>query len=170
MRLFAFRWAGRSRLRRCGCRRLRARRAASTAGSTPLPHERRQARGGQATIAGLLPFAPTALRTFAPSDRVGALLRVHQPTRAAAADVVLDTEIVDGAGVIVHEAERLIAAEAFKSGTGVPHRFELPLADLAPGDYLLRFVATAGKSRIQRDVRFSVQPPIPGAILNPGPS
>jgi hypothetical protein len=39
----------------------------------------------------------------------------------------------------------------------VEHRFELPLASLALGDYLLRFVATAGGARAQRDVRFSVE-------------
>jgi VWFA-related protein len=111
---------------------------------------------GREALADLLPFAPTTARTFAPGDRVGALLTVHQPTRRPA-QAVLETEIIDAAGAVVHAATRRIPPEAFAAG-GAEHRFELPLAALTPGDYLLRFVATAGDARAQRDVRFTVEP------------
>jgi VWFA-related protein len=112
---------------------------------------------GREALADLLPFAPTTARNFARGDKVGALLTVHQPTRRPAQAVLLEAEIIAAAGSVVHAATRTIAAEAFSSG-GVEHRFELPLAALSPGDYLLRFVAAAGDARAQRDVRFSVEP------------
>jgi hypothetical protein len=81
---------------------------------------------------------------------------VHQATRRPAQPVTIETEIIDAAGAVVHTATRTTAPKAFATGS-VEHRFELPLASLAPGDYLLRFVATAGGARAQRDVRFSVE-------------
>jgi hypothetical protein len=69
----------------------------------------------------------------------------------------METEIINAAGAVVHTASRTMAADAFAESVGVEHRFELPLATLTAGDYLLRFVATAGQARAQRDVRFSVR-------------
>jgi VWFA-related protein len=112
--------------------------------------------GGHQGIADVLPFAPTALRMFAPTDRIGALLRVHQRARGPAQAVVIETEIMDVTGATVHTSTRTLSADAFTDVLGVDHQFDLPLAALAPGDYLLRFVATAGERREQRDVRFSV--------------
>jgi VWFA-related protein len=110
---------------------------------------------GRAELGDLLPFAPTAVRTFDRTDRVGALLRVHQPARRLQA-VSLDTEILDPSGTAVVTLTRTIAPAAFDEGAA-EHRYELPLATLEPGDYLLRFAATAGATRAQRDVRFSVR-------------
>jgi hypothetical protein len=112
---------------------------------------------GREALAGLLPFAPTTVRTFTTADRVGALLTVHQSTRRPARPVTLETEIIDAAGTVVHTSSRVMPPEAFAEGRGAEHRVELPLAALAPGDFLLRFVATAGDARAQRDVRFSVE-------------
>jgi hypothetical protein len=52
---------------------------------------------------------------------------------------------IDATGALVHTAMRIIAADAFAGGSGVEHRFELPLTTLIPGDYLLRF-----DTRVQR--------------------
>jgi VWFA-related protein len=113
--------------------------------------------GGREALADLLPFAPTVARMFASGDRVGALLRVHQSARRPAQPVVMETDVLDAAGAVVHSGSRTIRAEAFAEGSGVEHRVELPLATLTAGDYLLRFVAMAGEARAQRDVRFSVK-------------
>jgi hypothetical protein len=113
--------------------------------------------GGREALADVLPFAPTVARAFARADHIGALLRVHQSTRRPAQPVLMETEIIDAAGAVVHTASRTMATDAFAEGAGVEHRFELPLPTLAAGDYLLRFVATAGDARAQRDVRFSVK-------------
>lgn len=113
---------------------------------------------GRDVLADILPFAPTAVRAFVRDDRVGALLRVHQSSERPAQPVVIETEIIDAAGALVHTATRTIAADAFADGAGAEHRYELPLAALGAGNYLLRFVATAGPTHVQRDVRFSVRP------------
>lgn len=113
--------------------------------------------GGREALADVLPFAPTVVRAFTNEDRIGALLRVHQSARQAAQPVLLDTEIIDAAGVVVQTGSRTIAAADFAAGGGVEHRFELPLGSLVPGEYLLRFAASAGEARAQRDVRFSVR-------------
>ena len=112
--------------------------------------------GGREVLATLFPVAPTAVRRLQRIDRVTAVFRVHQPTRSSAQAVVLDTAILDTAGGEVHAATREIRADAFADGAGVEHRFDLPLATLEPGDYLLRFIASSGKNHVQRDVRFSV--------------
>lgn len=88
-------------------------------------------------------------------DQVGALLRVHQPARRLRT-VRLASEILEAQGAAVVTHARTIEPAAFEEGAA-EHRYELPLADLKPGDYLLRFVATAGDARAQRDVRFSVR-------------
>lgn len=111
---------------------------------------------GRADLEGLLPFAPTATRTFAPGDRVGALLRVHQASNRPAAAVTMATSITDAMGETLRTQSHVIAASAFQDGVA-EHRFEVPLVDRAPGVYLLRFVATAGTARAQRDVRFSIR-------------
>ena len=110
---------------------------------------------GRAELDGLLPFAPTAARTFAPGDRVGALLRVHQGSKRVVA-VSMATSTTDAMGGVLKTQSQVIEAAAFENGIA-EHRFEMPLAELAPGVYLLRFVATAGTTSAQRDVRFSVR-------------
>jgi hypothetical protein len=113
--------------------------------------------GNREALADVLPIAPTAVRDFMRSDRVGAFLRVHQSTRKPPRPVVLETEIVDATGRVVVTATRTIEPGEFDARAGAAHRFDLPLAELDAGDYLLRFVATAGEAHAQRDVRFSVR-------------
>jgi VWFA-related protein len=110
---------------------------------------------GRAELGDLLPFAPTAVRTFDRTDRVGALLRVHQPARRVQ-PVTLDTEILDASGIAVVTHTQTLEPTAFDDGAA-EHRYELPLGSLEPGDYLLRFTAAAGAAGAQRDVRFSVR-------------
>lgn len=111
--------------------------------------------GGRQEIEGLLPFAPTAVRAFAASDQVGALLRVHQGSNRPAA-VTMTTSITDSLGAVLMTRSDEIAPASFTNG-GAEHRFEMPLADLPPGSYLLRFVAQAGKNSAQREMRFAIR-------------
>jgi VWFA-related protein len=106
---------------------------------------------------GLLPISPTAIRDFLVTDRVIAFLRVHQSSRRPPRPVVLETEIVDTTGTVRWSAARTLAAGAFEPRAAAEHRFDLPLSELGAGSYLLRFVATAGDARTQRDVRFEVR-------------
>jgi VWFA-related protein len=116
--------------------------------------------GGREAIVDVLPFAPTTVRTFAASDRVGALLRVQQAGRAPVVATVT-IEIVNVADEVVATTTRTIPAAQFTTGVGVDHPYELPLRQLAAGDYLLRVTVGAGKHTAHRDVRFTVRPPVP---------
>jgi VWFA-related protein len=111
--------------------------------------------GGREAIQHLLPFAPTAIRAFAPSERVGALVRVYQGTRNRQGSVVLTTEVINDSGSIVMSTEQTYSPTP--GAPGSEHRFELPLKQLGPGDYVLRFVAKGSGSQAQRDVRFRVK-------------
>lgn len=107
-------------------------------------------------VDGVVPFAPTSRRDFIPTDRVGALLRLHQSSRSAPLAAVLETEILEATGERVMATTRNISAAAFESPDGVEHRVDVPVQTLGHGSYVLRFVATAGTHRVQRDVRFTV--------------
>ena len=112
--------------------------------------------GGRETLTSILPFAPTTVREFAASDHVGALMRVHQRSGRAVA-VLLETQILNADEVVMASESTTLPATAFTGNTGVEHRYEMPLRPLAPGEYLLRFGASAGERRVTRDVRFSIR-------------
>lgn len=111
---------------------------------------------GRDALSDVLPFAPTTVRAFATTDRVGALLRVHQGGRVMA-DATVATEVVNIADEVVAKTTRVIPAAEFQSGIGVDHRYELPLRQLATGEYLLRVAVVAGAYAAHRDVRFTVR-------------
>lgn len=112
--------------------------------------------GGREAIQSVLPFAPTVVREFTSTDRVGALVRVYQaPGRSAT--VRLETQVVNAGGAVVVSQLTSFAASDFAGGQGAEHRYELPLRPLAPGEYLLRFVASASGRQVARDVRFSIR-------------
>lgn len=113
--------------------------------------------GGREALSHILPFAPTTLRTFTTTDRVGALLRVHQGGRAPV-DATVTTEVLNTVEEVVVTTTRTIPAAQFQPDAGVDHPYELPLRHLAAGEYLLRVTVTAGKQTAHRDVRFTVQP------------
>jgi VWFA-related protein len=112
--------------------------------------------GGRESLVSILPFAPTTVREFATTDHVGALLRVHQPPGRPSA-VQMETQVLNADEAVVVSETRAIAASAFTPDTGVEHRYELPLKTLAPGEYLLRFSATAAGRTVTRDVRFVIR-------------
>jgi VWFA-related protein len=112
--------------------------------------------GGREAIEPFLPFAPTVSREFSPSDHVGALVRVHQATGRPLV-VRLDTQILDASGAVAVSQSTSLVISAFRAGTGVEHRYELPLKTLAPGEYLLRFAATSEGRHVTREVRFALK-------------
>lgn len=112
--------------------------------------------GGREALSDFLPFAPTTVRTFAATDRVGALLRVHQGGRTPV-DATVTTEVLNMADEVVASNTRAIPAAQFQPGVGVDHRYELPLRQLAAGEYLLRVTVVAGTRTGRREVRFTVR-------------
>jgi VWFA-related protein len=117
--------------------------------------------GGREALQSLLPFAPTTVRAFASTDRVGALVRVHQRAGRPAQAMTVTITILDAAGATVVTATRQVAAAEVTAG-GVEHRYELPLASLPAGEYLLSIAAAVTGTRDQpteRHMRFSVTRP-----------
>lgn len=115
--------------------------------------------GGRGAVEGVLPFAPTTVREFLRTEHVGALVTVHQAAGRQPAPVTLHTRLrrEDGGGDDVRAETRVIPAEAFAGGRGVPHPFEVPLWSLEPGRYRLVFDAVADGRRATRDVLFVVR-------------
>lgn len=112
--------------------------------------------GGREALSDVWPFAPTTVRMFAATDRVGALLRVHQGSRSPI-DTAVTTEILNTADQVVATTSRSIPAAQFQQGVGVEHAYELPLTPLVAGEYLLRVTVVAGKHAAHREVRFTVR-------------
>ena len=114
---------------------------------------------GREALADVLPFAPTSSRDFASSDKVGALIRIHQSSKRPARPVSVVTRVIDENGKQILESSAKYEAANFEGGKGIEHRFEFPLTTLAAGDYLLTFLATTGEggAQGQREVRFSVR-------------
>ena len=112
--------------------------------------------GGREGLQAHLPFAPTVVREFSTTDRVGALVRVYQAA-GRSEPVQLKTQILDATDGVVTSGSSVLPASSFSDGRNAEHRYELPLRTLAPGEYLLRFVAEAAERRVTREVRFSIR-------------
>jgi VWFA-related protein len=109
------------------------------------------------TFDGLLPIVPTARRTFAPSDTVGAFVRLYQGGAAPLEPAMLSATVQDARGRTVVAKGQTLAANAFGAARSTDYRLELPPDTFAEGDYLLSIVATAQKRTVRRDLRFSVK-------------
>ena len=112
--------------------------------------------GGREAVQAHLPFAPTVVREFSTTDRVGALVRVYQAA-GRSEPVQLETQILDATDAVVASGSIVLPASSFSDGRNAEHRYELPLRTLSPGEYLLRFVAQAAERRVTREVRFSIR-------------
>ncbi|HET7217727.1 MAG TPA: VWA domain-containing protein [Vicinamibacterales bacterium] len=102
---------------------------------------------------------PTARRTFSPSDKVTALLRVYQGRGNAPADVTIESVVQDADAKKVFAEVSTLTAALFSDAA---HRaadveLTLPLERLPPGDYLLTMSARRDKKVERRDVRFDVK-------------
>jgi VWFA-related protein len=106
-------------------------------------------------LSSVVPFTPTTQRVFMSGHRAAAFVRVYQGGKGAQG-ATLTTRIIDQSDEAVFSSTQDLSAEEFGPG-GVDHRFELPFGELTPGAYLLRFVASRGKTTVTRDVRFSVR-------------
>jgi VWFA-related protein len=110
-------------------------------------------------IDGVLPFAPTARRTFTRADTVSAFVQVSQGTsrKDALVPVAMAMHIVDAEDHVVRQQSSTLGPEAFASNRTANAKLAIPIAGLAPGQYLFELGATAGKKSAERVVRFSVE-------------
>lgn len=121
--------------------------------------------GPQKVLSPVLPVVPTTQREFA-GHRGSAYLRVYQGGTAPIAPVQMAIRILDTNEKAVLTRTDALAADQFDSNRAAEFRFELPIATLTPGTYLLTFEATmAGVSAPARqNVRFVVREAAAGII------
>jgi VWFA-related protein len=105
--------------------------------------------GGEAELGGLLPILPTARRTFRASDRVTGFVRVYEGNAKTFAPVAMTVRIVDTMDTTLSTSTQTV--------TSADYQFQVPLAGLAPGEYLLAIDAVRGTTTQQRSVRFKVE-------------
>jgi hypothetical protein len=105
----------------------------------------------------LMPVLPTTARDFARYERPTAFLRVYQGGTTPLASASLTTRIVDATDKVIVEQQDTLGTDRFSEVRSADVRFNLPVAQLLSGEYLLSFQVTQGKETARRDVRFSVK-------------
>jgi VWFA-related protein len=115
------------------------------------------AAGDKGLAAGpFVPIVPTTTRAWRAADRVTAFVRFYQGGNDRVAPALVVTRITDDRNVVVSNLERSIEAAQFGDNRAADHRVDLPIAQLAPGEYLLTIEATLGTRRLQRSSRFTI--------------
>jgi len=111
-------------------------------------------------LSPLLPVIPTARREFARADRFVAFFRIYQgiARQDTLASVQLQSTILDARGTVVATEASTLDAGQFATARTADHYLTVPLATLAPGDYLLKVETTMGARVAGRAIRFSVKP------------
>jgi len=105
----------------------------------------------------VVPFVPTTMRTFSPSDRVIAFARDQQGLVHSLVPGYLDARIVNDADrEVFHHEERLLP-DAFGANRATNLTLEVPVSSLGPGQYLLTIETRHGNDRASREVWFSVR-------------
>lgn len=107
--------------------------------------------------ADLLPIVPTARRDFAPADQVRAFLRLYQGGSRALVPITMTTRLVNSRNDRLSETVRTVDAAAFGRARSFDDMFEVPVRDLAPGEYLLTVEVAAAGTTAQRHLRFRVR-------------
>jgi hypothetical protein len=89
---------------------------------------------------------------------VTAFLRVYQAERGTVVPVTLTTRILDASNRVAHESGATLFQNGDSTRHSADHLFELPLASLKSGRYLLTIEVTRElKQTARRDVIFSVR-------------
>jgi hypothetical protein len=106
----------------------------------------------------LFPLEPTARREFTPTSHVSAFVRVYQSAGDGSLPVTLRRRIIDASNHAVQESSEQIFDQRNSASHSADYQFELPLAALTAGQYLLAIDATRKeKQTAHRDVVFSVR-------------
>jgi len=106
----------------------------------------------------LCPLEPTARREFASASHVSAFVHVYQSERDEWLPVRVSRRITDASNRTVQESRETVFEQSKQGSHAVDYLFELPLASLAAGQYLLTIEATrTERQTAHRDVVFAVR-------------
>jgi hypothetical protein len=108
-------------------------------------------------FAAIIPVVPTTRRDFERRDRGTAFVRIYQGGKQAAAGVDITARLTDATGAEVTSKTDAVAPARFGTTRSADYTYELPLATLMPGAYLLTIEARLGAVTVRRDVRFSLR-------------
>jgi VWFA-related protein len=110
-----------------------------------------------AHVANLIPVVPMTVRTFTARDTVVAFMRIYRREKDKPAAGRIVATIVDDREKEVLERESPLDGASSSGAGGMAYRFDLPLGEMTPGGYLLRFDVSSGKTQASRSVRFTVR-------------
>jgi VWFA-related protein len=111
--------------------------------------------GPPKAFARLFPDAPTTVREFYGDDQVAGLIRISQKAAAPAVPVTLTLHLANSRGTTIQEGTEQIPAAAFGTSHIAEHSFEIPVATLQPGEYLLTVTASVGNASATRQLRYT---------------
>lgn len=115
-----------------------------------------QPRSDASVLAPFVAAMPTSVRSVRQNVSAATFVQVYQGTSRTdrLVSVSIQARIVDVNDRVVHETGGVLDAEAFRDRRA-DYRMQIP-ADLVPGEYLLRLVATGGGESATRAMRFNV--------------
>jgi VWFA-related protein len=102
-----------------------------------------------------LPGTPTTVREFYGDEQAAGLIRIAQKASAPALPVTLALRLTNARGDTVQEGAEQIQAASFDATHTAEHTFDVPTANLPPGEYLLTVKATAGSATATRQLRYT---------------
>ena len=111
--------------------------------------------GPPEAFAKLLPEAPTTVREFYGDEQASGLIRISQKAGSPALPVTLALRLTNAQGGLVQEGTETIPAASFEATHTADHAFEVPVANLPRGEYLLTVKASAGAATATRQLRYT---------------
>jgi VWFA-related protein len=120
-----------------------------------IEHGRPVAAAERAGEMATVPF--TTVRRFAPSDRVAAVMSVHQGGRRPVVSTEVEMRIIDIDNRVRASRRVTLDPALFNPDRAADLRFELPLTGLEPGEYLVAIEATTVHGHTLRHVRVQVR-------------
>jgi VWFA-related protein len=111
--------------------------------------------GPPKAFAKLLPETPTTVREFYGDEQVAGFVRVSQKAASSAAAVTLALQLTNAQGATIQEGTETIPAASFEGRHTADHTFEVPVANLPRGEYLLTVKASAGAAIATRQLRYT---------------
>jgi VWFA-related protein len=113
------------------------------------------ASGPPKAFAKLLPETPTTVREFYGDEQVAGFVRVSQKAASPAAPVTIALRLTNALDATIQEGSETIPAASFDATHTADHTFEIPVANLPPGEYLLTVNASAGAATATRQLRYT---------------
>lgn len=107
----------------------------------------------------VLPFVPTARRSFARTETVSVFVQISQGTTRTDAlqSVALRVRIVDAREATNRDQTQTLGPDQFSTNRTANSRLALPVQSLPAGEYLLQIEASIGDRAVARAVRFEVR-------------